>query len=60
MPNERRHFPVSAGHRYAPINPPREVGNTVLEIVMSDLHDVTFMLDNGNVGAGSHFSRGIP
>jgi hypothetical protein len=35
---ERSHFPVSASNRNALVNPPCEVRNAVLEVVVRDLH----------------------
>ena len=40
VPHEGCHLTVGASHRDTPIDPAREVGDAVLEVMMSDLHDV--------------------
>ena len=40
MSDERSDLTVRTGHRDAPVDPPSEVGETVLKVVMGNLHNV--------------------
>lgn len=58
MSHERRDLAIGTGHRYTPVDSAREVGDPVFEIMVSDLHHVGFVLDNGDGGGERHFTGG--
>ena len=43
MPDERCDVPISTGQRDTLVDPSSEVGDTVLEEMVGDLHDVYIM-----------------
>ena len=45
--------------RNSPINPPREIRNPILEIMVRHLHHVRLVLDDRHVGRRRHLARGV-
>lgn len=57
--DERTHRPASATERNRKLDTSSELRDTVLEKVVSDLHDTRRMLENGDLGACLKFTDGV-